>query len=371
MTTRSTIRPIPGSSARRAGGSLTTLSTGRVAWAIGALGTLAIILLDACVRDEPTPQGDDLIYERMADDPFDAHTFVFAYRVAVPWLVHVLPFDHDVSFSAIAWLCSGAAGAVLFVLLERLGISRRVSVPLAFVLVLSPPLLVASLRQGRNPDPLTVLIMVTGALFIVERRPRALAATMLVGACNRESALFLAPLAYAVWADRPLDRALLGRVLAVAAPAVVAFAALRFAIPTVGREQVPGYGAPLITGRFDVIRSGLESAGVELRRLAAIYGPLWLLAPLALRGMRLARRGLVLGALCVVAMTFALDWGRVAFIAAPVVYAAAAWTLDRRRWLLAPTLAACALMIFGYAAYMQITGTDNIINQSPPPYPVR
>jgi len=348
-----------------------TLSTARAAWTIGIFGTLAIMLLDALVRDEPQPKGDDLIYERMADDPFAAHTFVFAYRVAVPWLVHVLPFDHDLSFSTIAWLCSGAAGAVLFVLLERLGISRRVSIPLAFVLVLSPPLLVASLRQGRNPDPLTVLIMVTGALFIVERRPRALAATMLVGAFNRESALFLAPLAYAVWAERPLDRAMLARVLAVAAPAGVAFAALRFAIPTVGREQVPGYGEPLIAGRLDVIESGLRSPDVELRRLATIYGPLWLLAPLALRGFRFARRGLVLAALCVVAMTFALDWGRVAFIAAPVVYAAAAWTLDRRRWLLAPALAACALMIFGYAAYMQITGTDNIINQSPPPYPVR
>ena len=121
-----------------------------------AAATLALVLLDACVRDAPTPQGDDLIYARMADDPTAPHTFVFAYRIAVPWLVHVLPFEHGVSFSAIAWLCSGAAGAVLFLLLERLAIARRVSVPLAFVLVLSPPLLVASLRQGYNPDPLTV-----------------------------------------------------------------------------------------------------------------------------------------------------------------------------------------------------------------------
>jgi hypothetical protein len=357
--------------ARQPQRALPALSTGRAALAIGLAGTLAIMLLDALVRDEPVPKGDDLIYERMADDPTAPHTFVFAYRVAVPWLVHVLPFDHDVSFSLIAWLCSGAAGAVLFVLLERLGMSRRVSVPLAFVLVLSPPLLVASLRQGRNPDPLTVLVMVTGALCIVERRPRALALTMLIGALNRESALFLGPLAYAVWAQRPLDRAVLVRVAAVAAPALAAFLALRLAIPTVGREQVPGYGESLVGGRLSVVESGLESGFVELRRLAAIYGPLWLLAPLALRDFTFARRGLVLGALCVVAMTFALDWGRVAFVAAPVVYAAAAWTLERRPRLLAPTLAACALMIVGYAAYMQISGTDNIIDQNPPPYPVR
>jgi hypothetical protein len=163
----------------------------------------------------------------------------------------------------------------------------------------------------------------------------------------------------------------LARVAAVAAPALAAFLALRFAIPTVGREQVPGYGESLVGGRLSVIESGLESGFVELRRLASVYGPLWLLAPLALRDFPFARRGLVLGALCVVAMTFALDWGRVAFVAAPVVYAAAAWTLDRRPRLLAPTLAACLLMIVGYAAYMQVSGTDNIIDQSPPPYPVR
>jgi len=350
--------------------ALQSCSPRRLALAIGAAGALLLVLLDACVRDEPTPQDDDLIYERMATEPFEPHTFVFAYRIAVPWLVHVLPFDHELSFSLIAWLCSGAAGAVLFLLLEHLGSSRRVCVALALVLVLSPPLLIASLRQGRNPDPLTVLVMVTGALFIVRRRPGPLALTMLIGACNRESALFLGPLAYAVWAQRPLDRAALVRALAVTAPALVAFMALRFAIPTVGREQVPGYGSP-IGGRLDVIGDGLRAWDVEARRLLAIYGPLWLLAPLALREFWFARRGLVLAALCAVAMTFALDWGRVAFVAAPVVYAAAAWTLDRRPRLLVPALVACAVMIVGYAAYMQVSGTQNLIDAGPPPYPVR
>ena len=345
---------------------------GRLAVAVGVLATAAIVVLDACVRDAPTPQGDDLIYERMADDPSAPHTFVFAYRVAVPWLVHVLPFEHGFSFSVIAWLCSGAAAAMLFMLLERLGITRATSLPLAGVLVLSPPLLVASLRQGYNPDPLTVLVMVTGALFVVERRPVALGVTMLIGALNRESALFLAPLAYAVWAQRPLDRAALGRVLAVAAPALVAFCALRLTIPTVGRELVPGYGGSLIGGRIDVLRDGLRAFfDVEARRLALIFGPLWLLAPLALREFSFARRGLVLVGLCLVAMTFALDWGRVAFVATPVVYAAAAWTIDRRPALRVPALAACALMIAGYAVYMQLAGTQNIIDSGLPPYPLR
>jgi hypothetical protein len=343
----------------------------RIALAIAVVGCAALVLLDALVRDATTPRGDELIYERMAEHPGATHTFVFAYRIAVPWLVHVLPFDHDLSFSLIAWVCSGAAGGVLFLLLEHLGISRRISIPLAFVLVLSPPLLVASLRQGRNPDPLTVLVMISGALFILRGQPRALAATMLVGALNRESALFLAPLAYAVWARQPWDRDALVRMLAVAAPAIAAFVALRLAIPTVGRESVPGYGGGVIGGRLDVLQDAGGELGLQARRMASIYGPLWLLAPLALARCQLARRALVLALLCAIAMTFALDWGRIAFIAAPAVYAAAAWTLQQRPRLLLPTLAACVALVVGYAAYMQNSGVDNVINTHPPPYPVR
>lgn len=307
----------------------------------------------------------------MAEDPSAPHTYVFAFRVAVPWLVHVLPFDHDVSFAVLAWLFSGAAGGVLFLLLARLDIERRTAVPLALALVVSPPLLVASLRQGRNPDPLTILVMVAGALFIVERRPVPLALTMLVGAFNRESALFLAPLAYAVWAEDWLDARALRTIALAAAPAAIAFVTLRLAIPTVGREQIPGYGSSLLQGRIDVLDEALETPGTQLRRLFAIYGPLWAVAPFALAGMRFARRGTVLVALCTLACTFALDWGRIFFIAAPVFYAASAWVLDRRPGWRAPVFALLLALVAGYAAYMQVDGVENLIEAGPPPYPVR
>ena len=342
----------------------------RLAILIGVAGTLALMVLDAFVRDEPVPEDDDLIYERMADDPFAPHTYVFAFRVAIPWLVHVLPFSHDLSFSVLAWAMSGAAGAVLFILLERLGIPRSVSIPLAFVLVLSPPLLVASLRQGRNPDPMTILVMVTGALFIVERRPVPLAVTMLIGALNRESALFLGPLAYAVWADRLFDRAVLARAAAVTAPALAAFLTLRFTLPTVGRDQVPGYGS-LFGGRIDVVEEAFQDPVVQLRRLATVYGPLWLIAPLGFLRFDFARRGLVLVGLCLVAFTFALDWGRIIAVAAPVFYAAAAWVLWRHPRTRAPIFALCVVLVVGYAAYMQVEGVQNLIDAGPPPYPVR
>ena len=345
-------------------------SAARTALLVALAGTAVLVLLDAFVRDETVPENDDRIYELMAQDPGAPHTYVFAFRVAVPWLVHVLPFEHTFSFSVLAWALSGACGGVMFLLLDRLGTPRRISIPLGILLVASPPLLVASLRQGRNPDPLSLLVMIAGALFIVDRRPVPLGITMFVGAFNRESSLFLAPLAYAVWADRLWDPGALRRVAAATAPAVVAFVTLRLTIPTVGRDQVPGYGS-LVGGRIDVLQEAAERPGEMLRRIASVYGPLLLVAPFALRGSRFARRGLVLVGLCLVAMTFALDWGRIAALAAPVVYAAAAWTLARHPRLVVPVLGAMALLVVVYAAYMEVSGMDNLLNTGAPPYPIR
>ena len=75
--------------------------SGRLAVAIGVLATLAIVLLDALVRDAPTPQGDDLIYERMARGPVrDPHLRLrlprrgAVGRARAPVRAHVL-VQHD------------------------------------------------------------------------------------------------------------------------------------------------------------------------------------------------------------------------------------------------------------------------------------
>jgi hypothetical protein len=344
----------------------------RRALSVTGLCTLAIILLDALVVDEATPRGDDRIYELMAQDPGATHTFPFAYRLLVPSIVHLLPFGHTFSFSVLAWLCAGACGGVTYVLLRRFAVADGLAVALALVLATSPGLLIVSLRDGRNTDAATVLLMLVAALLIVDRRPRALAVTLIIGAFVRESAMFLVPLTYAVWAQRPFDKDALRRTAAVCAPAVVVYAALRLGIPTVGREQVNGYGDGLVEGRVNNIRRGLEGGATEARRIFTAFGPLWLVAPLALRDTPFVRRGLVLIACCLVAMTFALDWGRMILLAAPVVLVAAGVVLQRHRRLIAPILVGCALLNVGYAVHMHHGGVrDGIDRNGLPPYPVQ
>jgi len=344
----------------------------REALGVALLGALALAVISALSRREAVPRGDDLIYERMAQHPFATHTFPFAYRIGLPALVHVLPFSHTVSFELLAWLAAGGAAGFAFVLMCRLHTPKRLAAGLALALATSPPMIVVALRGGRNTDAMTALLMMAATLFVVERRFRALSVTLLLGVLVREAELFVIPLAYAVWAERWWDASAARRALLLGAPALVALLALHLTLSSVGEAAVPGYGGSLLGQRLSVVKSGLRSPFPEARRMFSVFGPLWLAAPLALPSSRFARRGLALVACALISMTFALDWGRMIFLAAPVFYPAGAHTLTRHpRWRI-PALLAFAALILGYAIYMDRSGLQSgILDNPPPPYPVR
>ena len=318
---------------------------------------VVMVIADLVIKHETGIRGDDPYYERMATHPGGPHTFPYAYRVAVPWIVHVLPFTHATSFTLLALLALAATGGVLFTILRLFEISSTLSAWLMIGLVLSPPALVVLLRNGRNVDPESLLILTLGCLFILRRQRLALAITMLVGSAVRESSLFLVPFAYVVWAERPFDREALRDTVYVSAAPLLLYLFMRTSIDARGKEW-PG---TFISARFSVIKEGLQNGGwkVELRRLAYTFGPIWIAAPFALWTLKFARQSLVLVALCVASFTFALDWGRVIFLAAPVFYVAAAWVVKDRRRLAIAMVTTLLIMDLGYAVYMQVHGVDH------------
>jgi hypothetical protein len=214
-----------------------------------------------------------------------------------------------------------------------------------------------------------IAMITLGTLFIVRRKKLALTATLLIGTTIHESCLFLIPFAYAVWAERPLDLRALRDVAVVAAAPIAVYAYLRISIVAVGQAYQPGYTGAFIPARFDVLDDALKNGGwrIELRRLVLVYGPLWIAAPFALRDLPFARRGLVLVALCVLSFTFALDWGRAIFFAAPVIYVAGAYTIRNRRRLATATIIALLALDLGYAAYMQVHGVKHDLDTNAPP----
>lgn len=339
------------------------LSVGALCFAVAALANAVLL------HESGRLSGDSPYYERIASHPAGPHNFPYAFRIGLPYVVHVLPFSHTFSWELLALLAAGGAGGVLYALLREFEIDRSLAGWLAVGFSVSPTLLVVFLRDGRGVDAAAIFVITLGCLFIVRRQRLALAATLLVGTTIHESCLFLIPLTYAVWAQRPLDLRALRDVAAVAAVPIVVYAYLRISIVAVGEAYQPGYTGPFLHGRIDVLRDALQNGGwhVELRRLALVYGPLWLAAPFALRELPFARRGLVLVGLCLVSMTFALDWGRAIFFAAPIIYVAAAYAVRNRRRLAVATVIGLLALDCGYAVYMQVHGVKHGLDTTAPP----
>jgi hypothetical protein len=317
-------------------------------------------VVDALLRHEAGLSGDERFYERMAERPGGPHNFPYAYRVALPWLVHVLPFSSVVSFTALALLGGAAAGGTMYALLRHFDVPDGAAAGLAVGFALAPNLLVVLVRHGRSVDDAILLVITLGVLFIVRRQRVALAVTLLVGAGVHESCLFLIPFAYAVWAQRPFDAAAARDTALVAAPALAVYVVLRTMIDAVGAGYIPGYSGPFLQARWDIIRQGLSGSdlGQQLRRLALAYGPIWLVAPFALRHSWFARRGLVLVGLCLLSMTYAFGWGRIIFFAAPVFYVATGQVISGRRRLMPAAVVAVLAFDAAYAVYLQAHGVQ-------------
>jgi hypothetical protein len=354
--------------ARRAVGAITSTSESSrlppaAVW-VTLIALAATLLVDALIRHESGISGDERFYERMAQHPGGPHNFPYAYRVGVPWLVHILPFGHAASFTALACISIALAAGAMYMVVRTFVSHWWLAAGLALGFALSPTLTAVLPRHGRSVDPEVVLIVTLGTLFILRRSRVALGLTLLVGTTIHESCLFLIPFAYAAWATKPFDSRALRDVLAVALAPAALYAYIRTSIDAVGKQYVPGYVGPFLTTRFHVLKHGLSGAvgRQQIRRLALAYGPLWLCAPAGFVRNSFARRGLVLIALGVVSMTFAYGWQRIIFFAAPVFYVAAATPLKDRPRLAAIAVLALLAFDLAYIVYLQVYAVQHGID---------
>jgi hypothetical protein len=335
-----------------------------------ALACLATELIAyALIIHEKGVGGDGPYYARIASHPPGPHNFPYAFRIGVPYLVHALPFSHAFSWEALALLAAAIAGGAMYALLREFENEPWLAASLAIAFSVSPSLLVVFLRNGLEVDAAAIMVITLGCLFIVRRQRLALALTLLAGTTVHESCLFLIPLAYAVWAERPIDKQAIKDLIATAAIPVALYIYLRQSIVAVGESYQPGYTGAFFHARWSVVRESLQNGGwtKELRRLAIAYGPLWIAAPAALKRQRFARRGLALVVPCVISMTFALDWGRAIFFAAPVFFVAAAYVVNSRRRLAVLLVVTLFALDLGYAVYMQAHGVKHGLNTTGPP----
>lgn len=211
------------------------------------------------------PAFDGHVYAAMAEEPRVFTVAPWGYRLLMPWLVHLSPWNAARGFAVLTPTALFLAGLVTFAMLRRLGNGTSASVLAAAALLAADPI-ARILRYRMLVEPMALLFE---TLFLLALATRAswpvLALVGVLGTASKEFFLLLLP---AVFLARTVDgraRAAADAV-AVLAPSLALTLVLRF-------WWTPYLASPA---------GGLPAVGERLRVWATTQpGPLALLAVLA------------------------------------------------------------------------------------------
>ena len=168
---------------------------------LAALSCLAVLAFR-------TYQNRDVVYDRFNLPAFDGHVYAamaeeprvftvapWGYRLLMPWLVHVSPWNAARGFGRLTPAAIFLAGLAAFAMLRRLGNGTAASVLAAAALLASDPV-ARILRYQLLVEPLTLLLE---ALFLLALAARAswpvVALIGVVGTASKEFFLLLLPAA--------------------------------------------------------------------------------------------------------------------------------------------------------------------------------
>jgi hypothetical protein len=139
------------------------LSLNRAAFLVGLVCLGVATALNAVLLHETGLSGDEPYYARIAAHPAGPHNFPYAFRLSIPYLVHVLPFSQAFSWELLALLCVAVAAGALFVLLCEFEVDARLAAGLAVCFAISPPVLVVLLHAGARGQAQPGLDRATGS----------------------------------------------------------------------------------------------------------------------------------------------------------------------------------------------------------------
>lgn len=134
--------------------------------------------------------GDRVVYQQMANDPTHFTTGNWGYRLLTPWIVHLLPFPHDLSFWLMTVLGMTGAATVLALLCRDAGLTLRA------IYAVAPLFLLAfgarfELDDYRLVDPLALLGTVLTFWLLARQRLLAAGVCVLLTEFDKEWGLFL------------------------------------------------------------------------------------------------------------------------------------------------------------------------------------
>lgn len=204
-------------------------------WVIGgsALVLLALVgqvdVLDETHRNWPKPW-DHQKYGYMADHPFDLRLSPFGWRILGPLLASVLPVANDVAFRIVGFSALWGTSIMVFLLGRRARFSDAASACGSLVYLGTWWSTGYLLYNPWLPDALAFLVVAVLALLAMDRKAWQFAAVLVVGVLVKEQVLLAVPLWWTL-SEKPRNWRPLLQAGALALPALVVIACVRFGLP--------------------------------------------------------------------------------------------------------------------------------------------
>lgn len=247
---------------------------------LSALLMVALVLVvDRLVEEHPRfDVGDHLVYIPMAQSPGDPHPTPYCYRKLVPTLAWILPIETQSSFYLLTLLFLWGTGIVLYLVLRELGENRfyaLAGVALFYALNWGAKFL---LYDFWLVDPALFLAGTLSVYAALRGSIVGTAAAITLGVTAKETAVFLLPLCYGIWAQRLVDLRAIRKILVVAIVPIAVFVLLRVFVPASGSFDIVAFfrthGLPqLRESPFMLIRGAtLGTWGVLILGLAFFAG---------------------------------------------------------------------------------------------------
>lgn len=217
-------------------------------------GIIAAVLLSAVLPaalalsvdrlDEDHPRfdvGDHLVYIPMAESPGGPHPAPYCYRKLVPTLAWLLPIGTQSSFYLLTLLFLWGTGVVLYLVLRELGEDRFYA--------LAGVALFYSLNWGAKfllydfwlVDPALFFAGTLAVYAALRGNSMGTAAAIALGVTAKETAVFLLPLCYGIWAKRFVDLRAVRRILIVAIVPIAVFVLLHVFVPATGSFDIVAF----------------------------------------------------------------------------------------------------------------------------------
>ncbi|MCX8056054.1 MAG: hypothetical protein N3F03_00405 [Ignavibacteria bacterium] len=176
-------------------------------------------------------------YIWMASQNLDFHIAPFCWRIFVPFLASILPFDLLLNFKLIALISVALTGFFVYKIGQKIFNDHVYSISMMIGYFSISFAVKYVIYDFWLPDAFAILLITAGIYFVLIKNDLAFVFTMTIGALTKESVLFVIPLYYSLQAKKIFEFDLIKKTLIVSILPILIFVLIRIFIPAYNSDE--------------------------------------------------------------------------------------------------------------------------------------